>query len=48
MIAPNTMMTDPPKMDHRRPNLSLTMGMNGSDKMAPSEYAAAMMPFREP
>lgn len=35
-------------MDHRLPNLSLTMGMKGKDMMAPSEYAAAIMPLSEP
>lgn len=43
-----TMTSEPPKIDHRLPNLSFTMGMSGSDKIAPSEYAAAMMPLSEP
>lgn len=46
--APITMISEPPKMDHRRPNLSFTMGINGRDIMAPNEYAAAMMPLSEP
>lgn len=46
--APRIMIQLPPKMDHRRPNLSLTIGIKGSDRIAPSEYAAAMMPFKLP
>lgn len=48
MSAPMTMMSEPPKMDHRLPNLSFTIGISGRDRMAPSEYAAAMMPLSEP
>lgn len=42
------MINDPPKMDHRRPNLSFTIGIKGSERIAPREYAAAMMPLSEP
>lgn len=35
--APTTMTSEPQRMDHRRPRRSLTMGMSGSDRMAPSE-----------
>ena len=48
MIAPMHIMTEPAKIDHRLPNFSLTIGMNGSDKIAPREYAAAMIPLRDP
>lgn len=48
MIAPATMMAEPTKMVQRLPNLSLTTPTKGSDKMAPREYAAAMMPLSSP
>lgn len=48
MMAPTTMVIEPRAMDHLRPNLSLTMGTRGRDKMAPREYAALIMPLRAP
>jgi hypothetical protein len=42
------MTHDPPKIDPLLPSLSLTIGMKGNDRMAPSEYAAAIMPLSEP
>jgi hypothetical protein len=41
-------MTEPPKIDQRLPNFSLMIGTNGNDRIAPREYAAAMIPAREP
>lgn len=35
--APMTMIMEPPMIDQRRPNLSLTTPINGSETMAPSE-----------
>jgi hypothetical protein len=48
MMEPIIMIVDPYTMDPRRPNLSSTMGISGKEIIAPSEYAAAMMPFKEP
>lgn len=42
------MIAEPPKIDHRRPRRSLMIPTNGKERMAPSEYAAAMMPFKDP
>jgi hypothetical protein len=47
-MAPITMIVEPTKMEPRRPTLSSTHGMKGNERIAPSEYAAAMMPFSEP
>jgi hypothetical protein len=48
MIAPMHIMTEPPRIDQRLPNLSLMIGMKGRDKIPPREYAAAMIPLSEP
>ena len=48
MMAPMTMMVEPTMIDPRRPILLSTHGMKGSERIAPSEYAAAMIPLREP
>lgn len=36
-MDPIIMTKEPPMMDHRLPNLSLMMGTNGSDAIAPRE-----------
>lgn len=43
-----TMMLDPKNTLHLRPRRSLMTGMKGSENIAPSGYAAAMIPLREP
>jgi hypothetical protein len=48
MIAPMIITQEPPKIEPRRPNLSLTIGMKGRDRMAPREYAAEIIPFSDP
>jgi hypothetical protein len=48
MIAPMIMTTEPAKMEPLRPHLSLTIGTRGRERIAPSEYAAAMIPLSEP
>lgn len=44
-----TIMTDEPKTIHQRlPKRSLTKGIKGRAQIAPSEYAAAIIPSNEP
>jgi hypothetical protein len=48
MIDPIIMMIEPYMIEPRRPTQLSTIGMKGREIIAPSEYAAAMMPFSEP
>jgi hypothetical protein len=47
-MAPMIMQQLPRKMLHLRPNLSFTIGTRGSERIAPKEYAAAIIPWRLP
>jgi hypothetical protein len=42
------MITEPPNIDQRLPNFASMIGINGSDRIAPREYAAAMIPLSDP
>lgn len=46
--APMIMIIEPNIMDPRRPTQASTLGMKGSERIAPREYAAAMMPLSDP
>jgi len=48
MIAPTHCTREPSMIAQRLPKRSLMIGTRGRDKIAPREYAAAIMPFSEP